>query len=426
MRRLFSLRWLALAPFALTACVGDRSPTSPSSSALTLSTGSEGRGDFHRYAAIGTSISMGVESDGVYEATQRTSWPAQLAAMAGRELSLPLIEAPGCQSPLVPRIADNRRLSGEPASGSTVCAPNVDGVRLSHGNLAISAALTSDALTKTPETATPADYAGGRVYARVLEPGHSQVTAMLAQNPKVVSVELGANELLKARSGLFLPGVTVVPYAAWEPAYDGVIAAVEQSGARSVVLVGLIDDAASFPAFRFGSELWDARGEFARFYVSVSPDCEGSRNMLLVPVVVPTAVGKGAAAAAAGQPMPVLSCADVPWTVDYVLTPADHAALNAQLRAMSARIRSIAESKGYAYFDLDALYATPGLKAPFSVSTLMFSPQPYGPLVSLDGFHPTAAGQTLLANAAARALDDTYGMGIRWEAEADAALAAAP
>ena len=426
MRRISAARWLVLTPFALVACAGDGAPTSPTFLAPARSVGSGGRGDFHRYAAIGTSISMGVASDGVYEATQRTAWPAQLAAMAGRELSLPLIESPGCQSPLVPPIAANRRLSGEPASGSTVCAPNVEGVRLSEGNLAISAALTSDALHKTPETATPADYAGGRVYARVLAPGHSQVTAMLAQNPKVVSVELGANELLKARAGLFSPGLTVVPYAAWEPAYDQVIAAVERSGAKSVVLVGLIHDAASFPAFRFGWELWQARGEFARFYVSVSPNCEGSNNLLLVPVVVPTAVGRGAAAAAAGQPMPELSCADQPGTVDYVLTPTDHAALNAQLRAMSARIRSIAESNGYAYFDLDALYARPGLKATFSVSTLMFSPQPYGPLVSLDGFHPTAAGQTVLAQAAARALNATYAMGIPWDAESGAALAAAP
>ena len=405
----------ALLPFlVLAACADDRGvPSGPLPPSIpALSHGSEGRGDFHRYVAIGTSVSMGVQSDGVYEATQRTAWPAQLAALAHRDLPLPLIQSPGCQAPLVPPIAANRRLSGEPASGSTVCAPNVDGVELSTGNVAIAAALTSDALSKTPETATPADYAGGRIYSRVLAPGHSQVTAMLAQKPKVVSVELGANELLKARSGLVIPGVTVVPYAAWERAYDGVIAAVQESQARRVLLVGLIDDAASFPAFRFGAEMWSARQEFAQFYVRVSEDCAGSENLLLVPVKVPTAVGQGAAAARAGQPMPVLSCADAPGTVDYVVTPADRAALNAQLRAMNARIRAIAGANGYAYFDLDALFSVPGLKAPFSVAGLMLSPTPYGQYVSLDGFHPTAAGHAVLAEAAARALNATYDMGI--------------
>ena len=110
--------------------------------------------------------------------------------------------------------------------------------------------------------------------------------------------------------------------------------------------------------------------------------------------------------------MPVFSCADVPGTVDYVLTPADIATLTAQSRRMSARIRSIADANGYAYFDLDALYSRPGLKAPFSVATLVFSASPFGPYISLDGFHPTAAGQTVLAIAAARALNATYDMGI--------------
>lgn len=110
--------------------------------------------------------------------------------------------------------------------------------------------------------------------------------------------------------------------------------------------------------------------------------------------------------------MPVLSCADVPGTVDYVLTPADRAALSSQLRAMNARMRSVADANGFAYFDLDALFSLPGLKAPFSVATLIGSPAPYGPYISLDGFHPTTEGHTVLAEAAARALNATYDMGL--------------
>lgn len=395
----------------LAACGDDqRSPVAPA--APSLSGGDDGRGIFHRFVAMGTSVTAGVQSDGLYFATQRTSWPAQLAAMGHRELPLPLIEDPGCQAPLTPPIAANRRRSGEPGAGSSVCAPNLAGAELSAGNVAIPAALTIDALTKTPETATAADYAGGRIYSRVLLPGHTQVEAMRAANPKLVSVEFGANELLKSRSGLVVPGVTTVPYPMWERAYDGVIAAVQSSHAKHVLLVGLIDDAASFPAFRFGSEMWDARAEFARFYVRVSENCTGSGNLLLSPVVVPAVVARGAAAARAGQPMPELSCADVPGTVDYVLTPADRAALNVQLRAMSARIRSIADANGWAYFDLDALYSRPDVPTAFSVATLLFSPTPFGSYISLDGFHPADDGHTVLATAAARALNATYDLGL--------------
>ena len=46
------------------------------------------------------------------------------------------------------------------------------------------------------------------------------------------------------------------------------------------------------------------------------------------------------------------------------------------------------------------------------MATLVFSTSPFGPYIGLDGFHPTAAGQTVLAIAAARALNATYDMGI--------------
>jgi lysophospholipase L1-like esterase len=407
---------LMLALIVSTACRPDGAPSAPPApSTAALSLGSEGIGIFQRYVAIGTSISMGVQSDGVYDVGQRTAWPVQLAAMAHRTLTIPLIQSPGCQSPLVGTLADNHRLSGEGGASSEVCAPNEPGVVLPAGNVSISAALTSDALNKTPETAAPTDWGGGRIYARVLAPGQSQVTAMLAQNPKVVSVELGANELLKARGGLVIPGVTVVPYDAWERAYDGVIDGVKQSHAKYVVLVGLMGGASSFPAFRTGAEMWDARAEFQQFYVQVSENCEGSENLLLTPILVPTIVGQAAQAAANRQPMPELSCADVPGTVDYVLTPDDRDALTAQLRQMSARIRSIAADNGYAYFDLDALYGMPGVRTPFSVATLMFSTTPFGPYISLDGFHPSAAGQTVFAQAAAQALNSTYRLDIPLE-----------
>ena len=409
--------FLALFTLVVVAgCRSDRAPTAPLTPDAPAAMSSEGLGDFQRYVAIGTSVSMGVASDGVYEVSQRAAWPAQLAAMAHRTLTLPLIQAPGCQSPLLAPIAANRRMSGEPAASSSVCAPNVEGVTLPAGNVAISAALTSDALRKTPETAGPSDWVGGRLYARVLAPGQSQVTAMLAQNPKVVSVELGANELLKARGGLVAEGITVVPYATWEAAYDGVIDAVQRSGAKHVVLVGLMNDVHNLPVFVSGAELWNAQAQFSQLYVHVSDDCWMSQNLLLAPVVVASAANRGAAAAAAHQPMAELSCADVPGTVDNVLTPGDQSVLTAQLRRMNARIQSIARDNGYAYFDLDALFTMPGAHVPFSPLGLLFSPTPFGPYLSLDGFHPSAAGQTVLAIAAARALNTTYRMGIPTEA----------
>ena len=377
------------------------------------------QGDFQRYVAIGTSVSQGWRSDGVYAASQETSWPAQLTEMAGRELSLPLIAAPGCGAPLAAPLSSGLRISGESAAApllSRICAPNIAGVTLPTGNVAISGARTTHALTATPEQPDP-NYAP--LYARILPPGMSQVTAMEAQNPKIVSVELGANEVLGVHTGAFVPGQTVVPVAFWAPGYHEVVERVDRV-AKHAVLVGLIDHAISFPAFRTGAELWAARATFTPFNVAVSADCSvppGSDNVLFVPVRVLQAAGQGAARAQAGLGPATLSCFNFPPVDgngivirDYVLGPSEVAQLDAQFAAMNTIIRAEADAHGFAYFQLGALYDVANTKAPFSAITMLTSTQPFGPLVGLDGIHPSAEGSRVLAEAAAAALSARYNM----------------
>ena len=83
--------------------------------------------------------------------------------------------------------------------------------------------------------------------------------------------------------------------------------------------------------------------------------------------------------------------------------------LNGQILAMTAHIQSEATNRGYAFFTLGALSSP---KAPFSLNTLLTSTTPFGTNFSLDGLHPSAAGSTLLAKAAAHALNVTYDLGI--------------
>ena len=376
---------------------------------------SEGRGVLHRYVAIGTSISMGWASDGVLASSQRASWPVQLAQLGGRDLTTPDIESPGCRSPLAAPLARGARLSGEPAALDPSlfgCAPLVDGMLLPPQNLAISTATTFDALNVTPELQHDPFYS--KLYPRVLPAGMTQVSAMMAQNPKLVSVELGGNEVLNARDGAAIEGRTMYPYAAWAPLYDAVLDSVQKT-AKLAVVVGLTDDVRDIPAFRRGAELWNDRGAFlVAFNVAVSSDCMDSDNLLFVPVRVPVAVGTGVALRAAGQGSYTLSCAASPdrTAKDYVLDPDEAHAVNDLMARMDAHIRSEAERRGLAYFRLGDLYERADVKPAFSVVALMTSAEPYGSLVSLDGIHPSAAGSTVLANAAARALNTRYRLGI--------------
>jgi lysophospholipase L1-like esterase len=415
MRRRFALvvPSLIVAALAATACSDATAPDrarSLSPAADAELDRSEGRGIFQRYVAIGTSLSMGWQSDGAIAATQETSWPAQLAAMGHRTITQPYIDGTGCRSPLAAPLVSFRRISGEsvglPTSALSCSSLRGDVVKPVQ-NVAINAALTKDALFTTPENST--DDSNKQLISRVLQPGMTQVSTMVAENPKLVSVELGGNEVLNARNGVAIEGRSMFPYALWAPLYDAVLDQV-QGVAKEAVIVGLIDDVASFPAFRRGSELYADALEFTAFNIVVGADCKDNQNLLFVPVIVPTAVATGAAYAQNHIGPYTLHCTASPDATveDYTLTPSEAATVNDLLARMNAHIREQAQLRHFAYFALQSLYGRADIKGPFSVVTMMTTDHPYGSLISLDGVHPTAAGAQVLAQAAAQALDDRY------------------
>ncbi len=388
-------------------------PLGPAGPSLDVGTGMAARGVFHRYVAIGTSVSMGWASEGVVEASQREAWPVRLAGRVNRDMSGPWVASPGCRSPFRAPLLSFVRLSGEsvgiPAQDLS-CAGNAPGVTLPVANTSMNAARAFDALNTTPEN-TP-DLGNKKLYALVLPPNTTQVQVMEARNPKFVSVELGANEVLGARDGRVIPGVTVVPAQFFAPDYNAILDRVAQTVNTGAVLVGLINDAASFPAFRRGHELWLNQAEFfGAFNVAVQADCMNSTNLIVVPFRVPPAVAAGLTAKAKGQGPVPFSCTEGPSNVaDYVLTPQEVGTLNAIIAGIDAHIAQQASTRGWALFRLEALFGLP--KPPFSVVQLMTSGQPYGPYISLDGFHPSALGQQVLVDAAAKAINARYSMGI--------------
>jgi len=86
MKRNWSFSAGALALVVLAGCSQDRT------------TGPAGQDAFQRYVAIGTSLSMGVQSDGVVYFSQQHSWTNLLAHQAFASFTQPLIAPPGCFS----------------------------------------------------------------------------------------------------------------------------------------------------------------------------------------------------------------------------------------------------------------------------------------------------------------------------------------
>jgi lysophospholipase L1-like esterase len=406
MTRRWAFALSALSVLSLTACEED----------FVDRVGVDGTDAFQNYVSIGTSISMGVQSAGVYYAGQTNSWPSLVADAAFGDFDLPLIEAPGCGAPLIAPLQFFRRLDASSAAApNTVCADNMTGVTLPENNVAIDGATTYQALN-----VTPADVATGRpLYSRVLPNDQSQVDAMLAQEPTFVTVELGANEVLRAAAGGILipapgyhpdsgalatvevaPGVTVqgtfAPFEVWAPVYDEVIDAVVSTGARAMLVT--VPQVASIVSLRSGAELWADRLGLQGRGVILNADCgpggAGENNLVFVPLKIVNAIG---AAAATGAPQNV-SCANVPGTQDNVLSATEQAQLTAVIQAMNDHIVELAAANDFALFDgNEVLGYIVENKPAFSAATLVGCSFAFGQFISLDGVHPNTEGHRLIA-----------------------------
>jgi lysophospholipase L1-like esterase len=410
MKRNWSLSAGALALVVLAACSDDRT------------TGPAGQEAFSRYVAVGTSLSMGVQSDGVVYFSQQHDWTTLLSHMAFAHYTQPLVAAPGCFSPLIAPLQFSRRLSGISAAANqstsipdTTCAL-FGTITLPANDVAIDGANTYDALYVTPETASVEGVKRRRQYRLVLPAKTTQITAMMRQKPTLVSVELGANEALGAASGLLFPKAgyrgaasagTFVPNAVWQPVYDALIDSVKKTGAK-VLLVG-VPKTNGFVSLRTGDELYADRAAFQSRGVIIAADCQGSANSIFVPIKVLNALG---AAQATGSAQ-TLSCTDSPGAQDNILTPADVQLIDGVIAGMNSHIQSVAAQNGWAYLDLSTVWAQwMTRRSPFSVAQLLGCVRPYGQYVSLDGVHPNAQGYQEMANAAADALNTTYGFAI--------------
>lgn len=416
MNRRSSLSVAAFACVALVACKDDRT------------TGPAGQDAFSRYVSIGTSVSMGVQSDGVYYATQQHAWPALLAhqAFAPNGFTAPLIAGPGCYSPLIAPIQFQRRLSGAQYPGiSTSTNPPGDqvcsllgNITLPTNNVAIDGATTYAALRVTPETTAvaPSNVESDqrkRLYKAVLLPKNTQVTEMMTQAPTLVSVELGANEVLRTvTGGIVIPAqayrqpegtFTYYPITLWQPQYDAIVDSVAKTGAKALLVsVPLIP---SLVGVYPGDDFYVQAAAFQQFGIIVNPDCQGNTNLIY-------AFGKVLTALASPKPYN-FSCTDNPTAADFILTPADTAFVDNLIRQMNTRIQAQASSHSWAYLDLNAaLSGFVSAKTRFSLTNFLQCTRPFGQYISLDGIHPSADGQQLIANAAADALNSQYGFAI--------------
>jgi hypothetical protein len=165
------------------------------------------------------------------------------------------------------------------------------------------------------------------------------------------------------------------------------------------VLLGLPNNAANFPSIRRAREFFNEWPDLLALGISMSLNCYFSSNYVFIPGYVLTLISRSPTTA---------TCKNVPGEVDYVLTSSEISTINARMARMNAHIEAKANENGYAFFKLAALYDLP--KINLNLVDVLFSNSPFGPNISLDGVHPSAQGQSILANAAVQAINAKYGL----------------
>jgi lysophospholipase L1-like esterase len=91
-----------------------------------------------------------------------------------------------------------------------------------------------------------------------------------------------------------------------------------------------------------------------------------------------------------------------------LLVPSEIVAVRQATGAYNAFIETQANERGYAYVDPNELFEANESLIPAFPDLLNNPDQPFGPLFSLDGVHPSAAAHVAVTNALVEAINGAY------------------
>lgn len=400
---------------------------------------------FARYVAIGNSITAGFQSGGINASLQQAAYPNLLAQQMGTEFNLPLLNTPGCPPPLVEIFPEPETLGGDQAPPCALRDADVPRVL---NNVAVPGAEVIDVLSNTDEASNPSALTtfilGGRTQieaARDADPtfvtawiGNNDVLgAALAGEPALATSEsdfttrygnmlddLGNLPNLQGAALFGVVDVTLIPNLSPGAAY---LQAVPQAQNANVLPPNISVDASCAPAanggvgdqmlvpFQYGATLFSVA-------TALFEDLGGSAPTITLDcsqdLTVEQAVGQ--AFGGVGNIPAEISAAIADVANISLLQTAEIGTLQARIQTFNSFISNEASSRGYAFVDVNALFGQPEISQqipPFpelidNPQTPWGTDQPFGPLFSLDGVHPSSAAHEAVTNAAIEAINSTY------------------
>ena len=351
---------------------------------------------FAHYVAIGNSITAGFQSGGISDATQRVSFPALIAGRAGARYAYASLGA-GCPPP----IADLTTALAGLGSGS--CAVSGTPGRRVLNNVAVPGADSFDPIAPSPDS--------DRLTTLILD-GKNQVDKALEQTPSLVTVWIGNNDVLEGAVDGRLSASLPTPETAFAANYGSMVNRLVDGGVEKGILIG-VADVTQIPLLMPASALQNQSIRFALNLatgqsVTVDASCTGSSVRISLAVVP---------AIASGEHPPVIACTPTmnpPVGDRFILDATEQSALTAAVAKYNTYISGKADSVGFVYFDPNPLWsaarARGDIPAVLDISNLS---APFGPLFSLDGVHPSRAGQVLIANALIDLIAAEFGVSLR-------------
>ncbi len=410
--RLAALLVAALLPLAAAACGDDEAPLVPPEPTA-------GGDLFERYVALGNSITAGFQSSGINDSTQRRSYAVLLAERMSTLFEIPALARPGCPPPQV------NVFSGETVGGdqAPACSFRIRPVPRVLNNVAVPGAAVIDALSNLD----PASNAN--TLTTVLLGGRTQIEAAARVEPTFASVWLGNNDVLSA--ALSGNPALITPPQAFAQRYTAALDSLEtvagQAGLEGV-LVGVADVTLA-PFLSPGAAYFQAEAQGAlppTFDVAdnCAPESLGGVGET---TFVPFTYGIGVLLnlASAGQQVE-LDCTDnrdieeivgpaaVPDDIEgtSLLVSQETGQVVGAVQAYNQAIQAEAQDRGWAFFDPNPLFLSqlqagqiplfPNVTGPQAVT------QPFGPLFSKDGVHPSSEAHRILAGAIAEAINAHY------------------
>lgn len=402
-----------VAPF-LTSCWGDLvtnetigSPAVPSGGAM-----------FQRYVALGTSIGTGIQSAGINDSTQRQSFVLLLARAMGHTLGTtfryPSFTNPGCPPPFTNPLTGARVTPpGFPTSTSMSCYVRAAGsVASAVNNLSIPS-LRAMQVLNVGDLSFPAT--DTLKLAQFITGGRNPADVMDQIRPTFVTLEVGANDVLGAATRG--DSTLLTDTAGFRTTFDAIAGRIAATGARAAV--SNVPDVAVIPNLSAGRWYYILKfvaptPPFNSPLFTVNPSCAPGPLAIGDSTLFPFSTTGGILKVLSGGRAATVNCAlgtaDTVGTALPVLSAAERKAVRQRVNELNAIIAQEVASRGWALVDLNGelllqlgrgqIPAFPSLSTP---TTTLF-----GPLFSLDGVHPNAAGHKLIARAFAAAINATY------------------